>query len=177
MKVHRHVERMDAGTPGEQAEAIRRNKLWLKSTAPRTAEGKAIASRNADKGVNRAFWQTWERAAKARAKHLEHLIARDGIKPLGPADQVARDPRSPEATARYETELERLYEDMRRHGSPFDLAMQLLNGSPRERQTPFPDRMMVMILADMAERVSRPAAPARYPASAGRTSVGPWAGE
>ncbi len=113
----------------KQAEAIRRNKPWLRSTGPRTAEGKAIASRNADKGVNRAFWRTWERAAKARAKYLEHLIARDGIKPLGPADQVARNPRSTEATARYEAELERLYEDMQRHGSPFDLAMQLLNGS------------------------------------------------
>lgn len=34
-----------------QAEAIRRWKPWKKSTGPRTPEGKARSSRNADRGV------------------------------------------------------------------------------------------------------------------------------
>lgn len=35
----------------KQAEAIRRWKPWDKSTGPRTEEGKARSSRNADKGI------------------------------------------------------------------------------------------------------------------------------
>lgn len=35
----------------KQAEAIRRWKPWEKSTGPRTPEGKARSSRNADRGV------------------------------------------------------------------------------------------------------------------------------
>ncbi|MGB3797597.1 MAG: hypothetical protein WA957_14995 [Alteraurantiacibacter sp.] len=35
----------------KQAEAIRRWQPWDKSTGPRTKEGKARSSRNADKGV------------------------------------------------------------------------------------------------------------------------------
>jgi len=35
----------------KQAEAIRRWKPWAKSTGPRTEEGKARSSRNADKGI------------------------------------------------------------------------------------------------------------------------------
>lgn len=35
----------------KQAEAIRRWKPWKKSTGPRTPEGKARSSRNADRGV------------------------------------------------------------------------------------------------------------------------------
>ena len=35
----------------EQAERIRQAKPWAHSTGPRTAEGKAVSSRNADKGM------------------------------------------------------------------------------------------------------------------------------
>lgn len=35
----------------KQAEAIRRWQPWNKSTGPRTKEGKARSSRNADKGI------------------------------------------------------------------------------------------------------------------------------
>lgn len=35
----------------KQAEAIRRWQPWSKSTGPRTNEGKARSSRNADKGI------------------------------------------------------------------------------------------------------------------------------
>lgn len=35
----------------KQAEAIRRWQPWKKSTGPRTKEGKARSSRNADKGI------------------------------------------------------------------------------------------------------------------------------
>lgn len=35
----------------KQAERIRQTKPWTKSTGPQTVEGKAISSRNADKGV------------------------------------------------------------------------------------------------------------------------------
>ena len=37
-----------------QAEAIKRWRPWEQSTGPRTAEGKATVSRNADKGGKRA---------------------------------------------------------------------------------------------------------------------------
>lgn len=49
-----------------QAEAIRRWQPWLKSTGPRTAAGKAKASRNADKGGKRAIM----RAELARLRML-----------------------------------------------------------------------------------------------------------
>lgn len=39
----------------KQAERIRQTKPWEQSTGPRTAEGKAISSRSADKGV--AEWK------------------------------------------------------------------------------------------------------------------------
>jgi hypothetical protein len=114
----------------KQAEAIRRNKPWAKSTGPRTAEGKATSSRNADKGVNRELWRAWERASKARLKFLAHLIARDGIKPFGPPDQVGRKRRrSAEAQARYEEELWRLHQKMEAHPSLLELAQRLLNSS------------------------------------------------
>ncbi|MFB0613705.1 hypothetical protein [Aurantiacibacter poecillastricola] len=44
----------EAWTPerrAKQAQAIRRWKPWKKSTGPRTSEGKARSSRNADRGV------------------------------------------------------------------------------------------------------------------------------
>lgn len=112
---------MDMGTSSawtperraKQAEVIRRNKPWEKSTGPKTAEGKAVSARNADKGVHREEARAIDRRARARLKFLKHLIARDGIKPLGPPCQVGRKrQRSPEAQERYEEKLFRLYLEM-----------------------------------------------------------------
>ena len=93
----------------KQAEAIRRWQPWAQSTGPTTAEGKAVSSRNADKGVRREEMRAMDRRSRARMKFLKHLIARDGIKPFGPPDQVGRKRRrSAKAQARYEDELARL---------------------------------------------------------------------
>lgn len=53
-----------------QAEATRRWKPWERSTGPRTAEGKAAASRNADKGGKRAKL----RADLARVRALIRML-------------------------------------------------------------------------------------------------------
>ena len=96
-----------------QAEAIRRWQPWARSTGPKTAEGKAISSRNADKGVHREEERAMDRRSRARLRFIKHLIARNGIKPFGPPDQVGRQrQRSPEAAARYEDTLFRLYLEM-----------------------------------------------------------------
>ena len=101
-----------AWTPERRAKAaerMQRNKPWEKSTGPRTAEGKAVSSRNADKGVRREETRAMDRRSRARMRFLKHLIARDGIKPFGPPDQVGRQRRrSAKAQARYEDELARL---------------------------------------------------------------------
>ena len=97
----------------KQAEAISRWQPWARSTGPKTAEGKAVSSRNADKGVHREEERAHDRQFRARLRFLKHLIARDGIKPFGPPDQVGRRrQRSPEAAARYEEKLFRLYLEM-----------------------------------------------------------------
>ena len=51
-----------------QAEAVRRWKPWERSTGPRTADGKAKASRNAYKGSTRAMLRELAR----RLRELEH---------------------------------------------------------------------------------------------------------
>ena len=105
-----------------QAEAIRRWQPWTRSTGPRTAEGKAISSRNADQGVHRELMRTQQRRFRARMKYLRHLIARDGIKPLGLPDQVGRRRRrSVSAAARYEEELFRLYLEAEGQSALLDL--------------------------------------------------------
>ena len=50
-----------------QSAAIRRWKPWERSTGPRTADGKAHASRNAEKGGKRP-------ALKAEMAHLRELM-------------------------------------------------------------------------------------------------------
>lgn len=50
-----------------QAEAIRRWKPWEKSTGPRTAEGKAKASRNAFKGA-------WRPRLRAIGREVAELM-------------------------------------------------------------------------------------------------------
>lgn len=93
-----------------QAEAIRRWQPWARSTGPRTAEGKAVSARNADKGGQREEERARNRQFRAQLKLLKHVIARDGIKPLGPPDQVGRRRRrSAKEQARYDEELVRLY--------------------------------------------------------------------
>lgn len=97
----------------KQAEVIRRNKPWEKSTGPRTPEGKAVSSRNADKGGHREEARAMDRRSRARLRFFKHLIARDGIKPFGPPGQVGRKRRrSPEAQERYDEKLFRLYLEM-----------------------------------------------------------------
>jgi len=105
-----------AWTPERRAKqraAIRRWQPWAQSTGPKTDEGKAVSSRNADKGVHREEARAMDRRSRARERFLKHLIARDGIKPFGPPGQVGRKrQRSPEAAARYEEKLFRLYLEM-----------------------------------------------------------------
>jgi len=48
----------------KQAEAIARWKPWEQSTGPRTAEGKAVTSRNADKGGNREMLRALSRCMR-----------------------------------------------------------------------------------------------------------------
>lgn len=99
----------------KQAEAIRRNRPWDKSTGPRTAKGKAVASRNADKGVRRELTRARERRFRAQLKLLRHLIALDGIKPLSTLPQTGRKRRrTAKETARYEEELARLQAEVDR---------------------------------------------------------------
>lgn len=121
----------------KQAEAIRRNQPWLKSTGPRTAEGKAISSRNADRGGYRRLARARQSMMRARLKLLAHLIARDGIKPLGPPGQVGRRPRSVRAAARYEEELAWLEQEADRLRAQLDL-LAAETAPPRERPVPFP---------------------------------------
>ena len=50
----------------QQAERIRAWSPWERSTGPRTAEGKARASRNAWKGGTREVLREWSRLLKAQ---------------------------------------------------------------------------------------------------------------
>jgi hypothetical protein len=54
----------------KQAERIRAWSPWAKSTGPRTAEGKAVASRNGWKGGHREMLRE---LARMLAEHREHL--------------------------------------------------------------------------------------------------------
>lgn len=63
----------------KQADAIRRWQPWSKSTGPRTAEGKARSSRNADKGIAEFEARVLEVRLRVRSDHLalaEAAIAR-----------------------------------------------------------------------------------------------------
>ena len=56
-----------------QAELIRLWKPWKHSTGPKTPRGKAVASRNADKGGRRPFLERVRRMLREQADALESL--------------------------------------------------------------------------------------------------------
>lgn len=60
----------------KQAQAIRRWQPWSKSTGPRTKEGKARSSRNADKGV--AEFEARILDMRFRVRMCHEAIAEDG---------------------------------------------------------------------------------------------------
>jgi hypothetical protein len=62
-----------------QAEAIRRWRPWERSTGPRTVEGKARSSRNADKGGQRQLFRQM-----AKVLNMELRAVRQGLKEWGP---------------------------------------------------------------------------------------------
>lgn len=64
----------------KQAAAIRRWKPWNKSTGPRTKEGKARSSRNADKGVAEFDARILEVRLGVRSAHLAQ--AETGLRQL-----------------------------------------------------------------------------------------------
>lgn len=53
----------------KQAEAIRRWKPWNKSTGPRSPEGKARSSRNADRGIAAMEARILEARLRVRSAH------------------------------------------------------------------------------------------------------------
>lgn len=57
-----------------QAEAIRRWQPWARSTGPRTAEGKAVSARNADKGGHRPRHRAQLRQRKVMNRAARELI-------------------------------------------------------------------------------------------------------
>lgn len=59
----------------KQAEAIRRWQPWSKSTGPRTEEGKARSSRNADKGIAEFEARIFDVRLRIRAAHLARAEA------------------------------------------------------------------------------------------------------
>lgn len=54
-----------------QAERIRQWRPWESSTGPKTEEGKAIASRNADKGGQRPMLRQLSRALREQGRALD----------------------------------------------------------------------------------------------------------
>ena len=63
-------------TPGRrarQAELIHRWRPWEKATGPRTAEGKAVVSRNAWKGGRRAMVKKLRRALREYEQALQTI--------------------------------------------------------------------------------------------------------
>lgn len=59
----------------KQAEAIRRWQPWNKSTGPRTEEGKARSSRNADKGIAEFEARILDLRLRVRLAHLAQAEA------------------------------------------------------------------------------------------------------
>lgn len=62
----------------KQADAIRRWQPWNKSTGPRTEEGKARSSRNADKGIaefEHSILEVRSRVRSAFAASAEDMLA------------------------------------------------------------------------------------------------------
>lgn len=55
----------------KQAERIRQWRPWEQSTGPKTSEGKARASRNADKGGTRAMLRTMSRMLREQREALD----------------------------------------------------------------------------------------------------------
>jgi hypothetical protein len=70
-----------------QAELIARWKPWQSATGPRTAEGKARAARNADKGGDAGRAQ---RLADARAELAAALEKVDKLSKVRPRGRLAR---------------------------------------------------------------------------------------
>jgi hypothetical protein len=68
----------------KQAERIRQRKPWEQSTGPRTAEGKAISSRNADKGVAelRQSMREFRCHMRALREQAERLYGRFRDRPI-----------------------------------------------------------------------------------------------
>ncbi len=66
-----------------QAEAIRRWRPWEQSTGPQSAEGKASASRNADKGGRRENVRAMSRMLRGMLR--EHGEALDEVRAAIPA--------------------------------------------------------------------------------------------
>lgn len=58
----------------KQAEAIRRWQPWNRSTGPRTDEGKARSSRNADKGLAAFEDRIWQVRSSCRAEREAEAV-------------------------------------------------------------------------------------------------------
>jgi hypothetical protein len=78
-----HGERLERRA--RQAQAIRRWRAWEDSTGPRTAEGKARSSRNADRGGlwrnERALLKALRAALGANRDTLDDLFSQGGARP------------------------------------------------------------------------------------------------
>jgi len=58
----------------KQSKAIRQWQPWLKSTGAKTAEGKAVVSRNAYKGGHRAYMRELARELEKECLHAQKLV-------------------------------------------------------------------------------------------------------
>lgn len=68
----------------QQAEAIRRWQPWAKSTGPRTNDGKARSSRNADKGGAALDERLLEVRLAVQAEHLRQAeLLLDRLRAMG----------------------------------------------------------------------------------------------
>ncbi|MGB4058279.1 MAG: hypothetical protein WBK77_09375 [Alphaproteobacteria bacterium] len=66
-----------------QADLIRQNKPWEKSTGPRTAEGKAQSSKNSLKhGFYNSFWNQFRATLRDHQHYLERIEERTRQKKL-----------------------------------------------------------------------------------------------
>ena len=71
----------------KQSQAIRQWQPWLKSTGAKTAEGKAVVSRNAYKGGHRPYMRQLARELSEECEYAQRLVevSRDAyfLKPVG----------------------------------------------------------------------------------------------
>ena len=58
----------------KQAQAIRQLQPWLKSTGAKTAEGKAVVSRNAYKGGHRPYMRQLARELAEECRYSQRLV-------------------------------------------------------------------------------------------------------